>query len=277
MGINLSGGFSTGQATGAISGGGLAATSPAPASTAPKPTQYVSQYTNPYGVGQTLLQPVSQYTTPYGVGQTLTGSGAGTAAPDPRDAEYWANLAKLQSTSQQQQSALQLEQSQADTNYGLQLTDMAEARRRGVRNLAESMIGSGLLRSGYHNRSQTEATTDYLSRLTGVQTQKGQEDARRQQLLAAIAANLGLDQNVLYSGAASRYAQHQADLAANAQAMGTDPLAAAGGGDASAPATAPTATRPTSQQIDKAKYIINHKSTSTKAAIQWAQSIMARL
>lgn len=133
--------------------------------------------------------------------------------PDPRDANYFANLAKLQATSQQSYAAGQLEQTNADVNTQTQLGTMATDRQRNIRNLAESMLGKGLLRSGYHDRGQTEGTQDYLTAVTGVQTSKTQSDQQRAATMSAILQNLGIDEQGLYADAAGRYAQNQADAA----------------------------------------------------------------
>lgn len=141
--------------------------------------------------------------------------------PDPRDAEYWANLAKLQATSQQDFAAQQLEQSQSDIDYNARLSEAGEQRRRGVRNTAESLIGTGLLRSGHHNRRQTEDTIDYTTQLGNWGREKSSADAKRKAYMDSIMSNLGLEEQSLYAEAAGRYAEHQADAAANS--AGYDP------------------------------------------------------
>lgn len=139
--------------------------------------------------------------------------------PDPRDSNYWANLAKLMATSQQDYAGKQLEQSQSDTSYGLKLSQAGEDRRRGVRDLAESLIGTGLLRSGTHNRKQVEGTIDYSNQLAGFQQGKSNEDASRKAQMDAILSNLGIDEQGLYSDATGRYADNQANAAAKSQAL----------------------------------------------------------
>lgn len=139
--------------------------------------------------------------------------------PDPRDSNYWANLAKLQATTQQQYAGKQLEQSQADTAYGTEVSQRGEQRRRGVRDTAESLIGTGLLRSGYHNRRQTEDTIDYTNVMSGLSQSKADTDAQRKAQMDAILANLGIEEQGLYSDAVGRYAEGQAKSAAEADAL----------------------------------------------------------
>lgn len=146
---------------------------------------------------------------PYSVSSYNPASGQ----PDPRDATYFANLAKIQATSQQDYAGNQLAQTNADVNYNTQLGTMATDRQRNIRNLAESMIGSGLLRSGFHNRGQTEATQDYLSAVSGVQSAKSQSDQQRAATMSAILQNLGIDEQGLYADSAGRYADIQANAA----------------------------------------------------------------
>ncbi len=139
--------------------------------------------------------------------------------PDPRDAEYWANLAKIQATAQQEHAGGLLEQSTADTSYGRQLSEAGEQRRRGIRNTAENLIGTGLLRSGSHNRKQTEGTIDYTSQLAGWGEQKSSSDARRKAQMDAILQNLGMDELGLYTESTGRYADKQAEAAARQEAL----------------------------------------------------------
>lgn len=139
--------------------------------------------------------------------------------PDPRDSTYWANMAKLLATSQQAHAGQQLEQTQSDVGYQSQLSTAGEQRRRSVRDMAENLIGTGLLRSGSHNRKQTEATIDYTDKLSGWGREKGDADARRKAQMDAILSNLGIDELGLYSEATDRYSQAQAERAAQEQAM----------------------------------------------------------
>ncbi len=139
--------------------------------------------------------------------------------PDPRDAEYWSNLAKLQATAQQDFAGQQLEQSQADIEYNTNLSRAGEQRRRGVRDTAESLIGTGLLRSGSHNRRQNEDTIDYSNQLADWGREKSNDDTRRKAYMDSILANLGIEENALYAGATGRFAESQAEAAATQQAL----------------------------------------------------------
>lgn len=196
------------------SAGGAAVTTLSPEPPKVKPPEPVSPPTTPAaphgpltGSSLSSLNPANQQSL-----QSVSSYNP-TSGPDPRDATYWANLAKLVSTSQQDYSSGQLAQTQADVNYNQQLGTMGTERQRNIRNLAESMIGSGLLRSGTHNRRQTDATADYLDALSGVQSSKTQEDQKRSATMNAILSSLGIDEMGLYADAASRYAQLQQEAA----------------------------------------------------------------
>lgn len=196
--VTLTPGLSV-NATGSFADQAAAAPTPTPAPTGPTP---------PSGQNISTLNP-----------QQLSSYNPQSGQPDPRDSTYWANLAKILATSQQGYAGGQLEQSTADTAYGQQLTEAGEARRRGVRDLAESMIGSGLLRSGAHNRRQTEGTIDYTNQLAGWGQEKAGKDASRAAQQQAILSNLGIDELGLYADATQRYSDAQAQQAAQAQAL----------------------------------------------------------
>lgn len=205
---------------------------------APKPpestqTQYpVTQQTDSTTEASTSAPPANPTYSPStpqsGIGHSSYNPASGQ--PDPRDSEYWANYAKLMATSQQSLAAQQLEQSQSDTAFALEKINRGEQRRRSVRDMAESLIGTGLLRSGAHNRRQTEATTDFLTEMGGLERGKGDEDAARKAQMDAILANFGIDEQALYTGAGGRYADKQAKAAADAQALAE----VAGAGEAEA-------------------------------------------
>lgn len=124
----------------------------------------------------------------------------GTKAPnygaaDPRDDEYWRNLAiitgnlneGLASIGQRGSSATDPGSGQyalAWKDYQRDVKDMNEARETGRKSLARSMIGTGLLRSGYQQMRQDEGDSelltsltrtgdDYQSELAGYDTQRG--------------------------------------------------------------------------------------------------------
>lgn len=169
---------------------------------------------------------------------------------------------------QQSYAAEQLNQQYADIGYQQELGNRAEQQRQGVRNTAEGMIGSGLLRSGYHNRTQTENLGTCLRGLDVLGTQKSGDDARRAATMAAILANLGLDINSESASAAERYAAVQRELAATSSGLaGTDV--------GTAPATSGGTTY-SADAIQKAKAILANQSGKTKEAIAWARKVLGR-
>lgn len=197
----LTGGISGGSSTGSTSEQAANQPSPQPTS-APTPSQ-----SQPSSSGD-----LSSFAN-------VTSYNPASGQPDPRDSEYWADLAALQAQAQQDYATQQLEQTSSDAAYGLKLSQAGEQRRQEVRGTAESLIGTGLLRSGAHNRRQTEGTIGYMSQLAGWGQEKTSADAARKAQMQAILSNLGLSEMGLYTAASGRYADAQAEAAAGQSAL----------------------------------------------------------
>jgi hypothetical protein len=150
--------------------------------------------------------PTPQQFTPQNQTDLLAYKGYQPAAgqPDPRDPTYYANLARLLGTSQQDYAAGQLAQATANNTFGQQTQDLQTARTRGITTLANSLIGKGLLRSGYHDVKATQATQDYLNTSAKNQSAKQAADAARQAQQAAILSNLGTSAYGEYTSASGR-------------------------------------------------------------------------
>ena len=146
---------------------------------------------------------------------------------DPRDGTYYANLARLISSSQQEYAGNQLAQSQSDITHEATMGDLQNQRKRGITDLAESMIGTGLLRSGHHNRSQTRATDEYVADVDKRNMAKGAEDAERKAKMDAILSMLGIEEQGLYEEASGRYSDLQSELAETSPGFGNNPGAGA--------------------------------------------------
>lgn len=108
----------------------------------------------------------------------------GTQAPnngkaDPRDDTYWRNLAIITGNLGEGLAAIGQRGANPDDagtgmyalswkDYQRDTKDMNEARETGRKSLARSMIGTGLLRSGYQQMRQDEGDSELLTGLSRV-------------------------------------------------------------------------------------------------------------
>lgn len=143
------------------------------------------------------------------------------AAPDPRDATYWTQLAQLKFQRDQEAARLTQEQSYADA-------DFAEALRRRVGQFGEQKTEikqvanqQGLFESGQLGKRLGAAQTAYDRANFDAQTAHDRESAARAAAREALAAGYTLDEAAAMAEAADR--QLQRDLA-------NPPAAPAGGG-----------------------------------------------
>lgn len=124
--------------------------------------------------------------------------------PDPRGPDYWDNLGKLKFQAQQKYGSELRDQSYADINYGAERDQMLTQRARRERDLAESMIGSGLAYSGYHDRSQAEDAQDFVSQAGQFERDFSQSQAARKAAREAIVQGFSIDEAALLSEAVAR-------------------------------------------------------------------------
>jgi len=136
--------------------------------------------------------------------------------PDPRDATYWANVAKLKFDDEQQYAELQRNQQRSDTDYADAL--QTAIRNRGVqqRTLGEDAIRSNLGNSGWLDRNEAEQTAAYTQDRAHAQLNKDEEDQARAAARTALQQGFSLEAAGELAAAAARFAQIQREEAANA-------------------------------------------------------------
>lgn len=144
----------------------------------------------------------------------------GTKAPnygaaDPRDDEYWRNLAiitgnlneGLASIGQRGSSATDPGSGQyalAWKDYQRDTKDMNEARETGRKSLARSMIGTGLLRSGYQQMRQDEGDSELLTGLSRVGDEYQSELAGYDTQRGALERQARMDESDAFAAAVAR-------------------------------------------------------------------------
>ena len=134
--------------------------------------------------------------------------------PDPRSPDYWKNFYLLQSQAKTAYGTALNDQTQADVAYSRNSNDMATSQDRAKKSLARSLIGTGLLRSGYHNAQQTEGLGDYLTQVSRAGSDKASADVARSDARKGILGDFAAQEYGLYSDAATAYADQQATNAA---------------------------------------------------------------
>jgi len=80
---------------------------------------------------------------------------------DPRDSTYWANLAKLKFTDEQEYQKTLGEEAASNSGYNLALQQAIRGRGIQERELGENAIKGNLSASGWLNRNQAEQSTTY--------------------------------------------------------------------------------------------------------------------
>lgn len=135
--------------------------------------------------------------------------------PDPRDASYWSNLAKLRFSSEQQYAQGLAEQQRSDTDYADQLAQAIRNRAIQQRGLGEDAIRGNLGASGWLNRNEAEQTTAYTQERSHAQRAKAEEDQMRTAAQRAILQQFQLEAGDLLSEAGLRYAEGALGSAAN--------------------------------------------------------------
>lgn len=136
---------------------------------------------------------------------------------DPRDATYWANLAKLRFSAEQSYAGNLHEQQMADTGYNDAL--QAAIRNRAVeqRSLGENAIRGNLGNSGWLDRNEAEQTTTYTQERSQGLLSKTQEDAAREATRKGIREGYSLDAAAELGEAAARLAARKEREAAEAE------------------------------------------------------------
>lgn len=156
-----------------------------------------------------------------------------SGAEDPRDATYWANVAKLKFSAEQDYSKGLLEQQMADTGYNDARQTAIRNRATQQRGLGENAIRGNLSASGWLDRNEAEDTTAYTQERAQAQLTKSQEDAGREAARKAILQGYSLDAAAELAEAASRYAQRRQEEAEQAEALAEGDDSGGGGGGGS--------------------------------------------
>lgn len=188
------------------------ATTPAQPSNAAAPSIPATQSTPTDPLANTSPAPKA----PGGLFDLPSYSGPGE---DPRDAQYWANLAKLRFGAEQKYSEGLREQQMADTGYNDALQTAIRNRSQQQRGLGESAIRSNLSSSGWLDRSEAEDTTAYTQERSHAQLQKTEEDAAREAARKAVREGYSLDAASELAEAAGRLAQRKQQEAERAEAL----------------------------------------------------------
>lgn len=156
----------------------------------------------------------------------------GTQAPnngatDPRDDEYWRNLAIITGNLGEGLAAIGQRGANPDDpgsgQYGLawkdyqrDTKDMNEARETGRKSLARSMIGTGLLRSGYQQMRQDEGDSELLTGLSRVGDEYQSELAGYDAQRGNLERQARMDESDAFAAAVARRNAAAVDAAANA-------------------------------------------------------------
>lgn len=125
---------------------------------------------------------------------------------DPRDATYWAQLAKLKFDDEQRDRELGEAQSRSDLDYGDATRTALRNRMSQQRSLGESAMQSNLGASGWLNRNEAEQTAAYTEERQHATLTKEQEDHARAAARAALAQGFTIDAAALLAEAAGRFA-----------------------------------------------------------------------
>lgn len=154
------------------------------------------------------------------------------SGPDPRDATYWANVAKLKFNTEQEYGKSLQEQQRSDTDYGFAVQTALRNRTQGQRTLGENAIRQNLGNSGWLDRNEAEDTTAYTQDRAHAQLNKSEEDQARAAARTALQQGFSLEAASELAAAAGRYAQAQQEAAERAEAIAAANAAAAEGGPA---------------------------------------------
>jgi hypothetical protein len=99
-----------------------------------------------------------------------------------------------------------LDQKLADNSFAENSERMGTDRARARRNLAESLLGSGGIRSGAHRREQTERDQDYMIDRNRLGYDYGNDTARRNLEIAGYRTDYRDQSKAEYRAASDRYA-----------------------------------------------------------------------
>ena len=145
----------------------------------------------------------------------------GQGQPDPRDATYYANVARLQFQEQQGLAQLQLQQTYANTNFNQAQEQMALNRQMDQESLAAKLFHGGLTSSGYGSRQAINLAENYGLQSGSLLSQKSQGDAQRLAQQNALQQGLPLDIASELAAATDRFTQAQIAQATSGEGIAT--------------------------------------------------------
>ncbi|MBS1863003.1 MAG: hypothetical protein JSS68_14980 [Actinobacteria bacterium] len=148
---------------------------------------------------------------------------------DPRDATYWENLSKLIASDQTKYGVLTQEQTNADAAFKLGAEQAAQNRQGQERKLGLSTLTTGLIDSGYHDRTDAEQAKTYTNERSAAELTKSQEDLARAATRQALVEGYGTEAAALLGEAAVRYGEGRESEAEKSPPEATSSGAKSGG------------------------------------------------
>lgn len=142
-------------------------------------------------------------------------------APDPRDVDpyYWQNVQALRQQHTLDKGQLLTEQGKATADYSMERDRMGKDYTRSLRDLAESLAGTGAMYSGSHRYDKTKMGQDYMENRGRLDSDY--DYARKQRSFQSYTLDNALNQDLSteLQAAHDRFNQSMLDTNANA-----DPL-----------------------------------------------------
>jgi hypothetical protein len=133
---------------------------------------------------------------------------------DPRDSTYYSNTAALSNMLGQNIAGALLDQQLANNAFAENSERMSTDRARARRNLAESLLGTGGIRSGAHRREQTERDQDYMIDRNRLGYDYGNDKANRDIEIAGYKTSFKDQKQAEYLSASDRKAAQLKEEAA---------------------------------------------------------------
>lgn len=171
-----------------------------------QPTNPVAEAT-PGSTSAASVTPAASTASPNELFKIPSWTPASPGEPDPRDATYWANLAKLQFADTQEYQKNLAEESAGKSEYNLALQQAIRERGIQERQLGESAIKNNLSASGWLGRTQAEQTTNYAEERGAAARQQEGEQQAFAAARSALQQGFGVEAAALLAEAAGRRAE----------------------------------------------------------------------
>lgn len=123
---------------------------------------------------------------------------------DPRDDTYYQNVAALDNMYGNQVAGALVDQQLDDNAYATNKARYTTDRERARRDLAESLLGTGGIRSGSHRREQTERDQDFMENIDRLNYDYGNAKAQRNIEIAGFGNERTAGYNIEYQEANQR-------------------------------------------------------------------------